>query len=375
MRSGLIVFHRHGHRAPAHNVQAAGQATADEVALWSQLLPSQARFAELNQQFPVSNHAANPQPRDLASHPFGILTNKGLHHLESVGQATARRFRSTPALKAPGAHLEVYATNYQRTQASGQAFLYGLDLHRRHNLSAGSTPMQVRFIEDCSMAYYEGRPALAQALIRRVQLTPVFRELEGQAEVQEAMRIVREALPGVAAGWPTDNKFNWMAIFDYFVCRRQHSLLNTVLPALLPLETLVCDHIAHRYELYYTDTVQSAYFCMPMLVDLDRSITKALTGEKTASLFVFSAHDVNILGLLFALQHPALAPGSSGSRYWPSYGTTLNFEVTQEGGQEAVVRATLDQTEGAWKEFTQGELRQVINGMRETIARTPIDIQ
>ena len=228
----------------------------------------------------------------------------------------------------------------------------------------------MRHIEECSLSYYEGRPAVAQALIRRVQQTPAFRELEGRAEVKEAMWLFRDAFPGVAKGWPSDGNFNWMACYDYYVCRREHSLMNTALPLLRPIEALVCDHIAARYELYYTDPVHQAFFCAPMLADIDRAITQALASRKPA-LFFFSAHDVNLLALMYALQHPALAD-IDGPRYWPAYGTTLTFELSQEQQQEAVVRVTLDQEKDSFREFSQGQLRELLRNMQEIIATTSL---
>ena len=170
--NGLVVFHRHGHRAPFRNVFSDGPLADKEHQLWQQLLPKPETFSELSTLYPVINHPANPQLRDVAQFPFGILTSKGITHLEVVGRAFKERWASVfkDAAEAP---LHLYATNYQRTQASGQAFLRGMGLNRSQNRQG--TAFSVRHIAECSLAFYEGRPQLAVKLVERVQKQAGFR--------------------------------------------------------------------------------------------------------------------------------------------------------------------------------------------------------
>ena len=345
-KRSLIVFHRHGHRAPAHNVHKLGQAAEAEAALWRQFLPSAAAFERLSTLHPISSHAGNPTPNDLQSAPFGILTNKGMQHLESTGGGFYRHFKAHDVFRAARATLQVHATNYQRTQASAQCFLVGIGAERGDNILAGSggeetegardkrVPVRVRDIAKCSMAFYEGRPQLAQALLTRAQSTEGFLHMEARGEIKKATADMRLYLPGLTKGWPSDNGFNWMAAFDYFACRQAHNLGSNVFPQLAQYEGLVRKHICARYGRYYSDPFHLAHFILPLLRDV-----QACVGSGGGGLHIYSCHDVNLLGLLYALRALGSESGSAlgpilganfpnlDAGYWPYYGTTITIDA------------------------------------------------
>ena len=419
--SSLVVFHRHGHRAPARNVFKS----VEESALWERLVAPASKLDALHALLPVQNHASNPKPHDLQTAPFGLLTGKGLMHLETTGAAFAARFTpDSQALTDPNAALLAYATNYQRTQASGQAFISGLlsssvkhaarvRAHAGHGSSSGSgsgsasgsssssglasrwsAQQHVREMAKCSMQFYDGQPALSDRLIRQVQQSAAFRHAEAEPEVAAAAREIAAAIPGLVR--ESDQKLDWLGVFDFFVCRREHKLLQSVPAALLEHEAAVHRHMARRYQLYYTEPEFGARFALPLLRDLC-SAAEAAAARPVGSAVFFSGHDVTLLGLLYALAAQQGAGEGAGAGagvgfasagraggegpplmdgFWPGYGSTLTFVVTPGGSgsgsgsgsssaREVGLRVFLDQGREPLLDTTVAALRRGVMARME----------
>jgi len=367
----LVVFHRHGHRAPASNVFRLSGETAvqAEETLWKQLLADESTHAKLGNSFPIQLHADNPSPRDVASFPFGCLTRKGQMHLEKIGGLFSKRWQHE--VKAVD-RLHVFATNYQRTQASAQSFLTGLGFLRstspHHNSSSSfsssasaatttATQVVVRPIKSCAMSFYEGRPHVAEKMGARVRSTQAFVQLEAKKEITEATRLLGSILPQLLKG---RYGFDWLAIFDYYLCRRAHSLSTH--DEIAGLESLVQQHVVNRYALYFADELHLAHFTLPLLIDLRQSIIAASSPSSSFNIMtIFSGHDVNILGLLYAFECKNIVEKTA---YWPEYGCTLVF-ATSVSSQS--VEIFLDQSLLPVATFSLSELTEKINKMQKTI--------
>lgn len=310
MRS-LAVFHRHGHRAPAHNVFR----TAEETALWSTLQVKPQTLERLSAIVRVNNEPCNPPPRDSLTAPFGMLTERGQKHLAAVGRSLGRLFKSTIDSQRR-IDPQCFSTNYVRTQVSGQSLILGL-----LGLTEAGAPhtLHVRPMSSCSLSFFDGQETLAESLIKRAQYGKAFRELNSRPAVLEVVSAVRGELRHIDK---PDGSFNWLSCFDYFVCRREHGL--AVSPTLSHLDPLVARIVTARYTSYFRDEpLLLALFVLPMLEDLVEGLREG------RGLSLFSCHDVNLIALLYAFKYPALLDPDSA--FWPGYGSTLSFESSPDG--------------------------------------------
>lgn len=109
-----------------------------------------------------------------------------------------------------------------------------------------------------------------------------------------------------------------MAISDYFACRRSHELDTK--PELDQYAALAARHLCHRYSYYFADKEHLAHFSQPIVQDIVASI-RAIQAATSPHVVIFSCHDVNILGLLYALKAKLLYNGKElNLDFWPGYG-------------------------------------------------------
>ncbi|CAE7729346.1 unnamed protein product, partial [Symbiodinium microadriaticum] len=94
-------------------------------------------------------------------------------------------------------------------------------------------------------------------------------------------------------------------------------------------DELVCSAVA-RFVAHYKDREFLAHFAGPLLLDVIQQ-TQAVLSDTSGRGFdvgphlsVHSGHDVNLLGMLFAL-NAVLDDG-----HWPSYGASLTFEIVEK---------------------------------------------
>lgn len=191
MNRGYVVFHRHGHRSPVSNVFRS----AAETALWQALVVDPHALQSINHVYPVNTYAQNKLPYDLSTYPFGSLTWKGYYHLQKVGKKLRAHF---PNIVAPNNTYEVYSTNYQRTQASVQGLLLGMEAPHNTSITVCfrifvyrylNFTIQVRNSLECGLSFYEGRAELAALLTSRVQASEPFLRIES-AVAEDAERII-----------------------------------------------------------------------------------------------------------------------------------------------------------------------------------------
>lgn len=336
-----VIFHRHGHRAPAKALNG------NDVDVWKPLIVSRNTLDSLAARFPIISHSNNGKEKDLLTQPFGCLTNKGLSHLVEKGRALGRKF---PFLKnLPPDCYRVFATNYQRTQLSVCGLLSGL--MKEPSLSK-RVEINVRPIASCSMSFYDGQTEKATSLIKSTQATKKFSDLEDSEAVIRVKKALSEKWPRLLLKSPDLRSFDWPAAFDHFACRKAHKLPvwlgdtgESEGEAYDMLGKFVSDHMASRFWLYYQDAEHLRSVAKPLLIDLYQSLSTSTSNEATditggstilsnspsfspppSLLTIFSGHDVTILSLLTALGSDLISKDSP-TGFWPEYGDVLFFQL------------------------------------------------
>mmetsp|Transcript_20799 Transcript_20799/g.35026 ORF Transcript_20799/g.35026 Transcript_20799/m.35026 type:complete len:415 (-) Transcript_20799:940-2184(-) len=279
----------------------------------------------MQRQFPTIVHPENPESFDLKTYPYGCLTRRGVEHLQRMGAQLRDSFpeilADLPSL--PTGQLKVCSTNYQRTQASAQAFLHGLG-------APPGTPIQVREFTDCAMSFYHGKRELSAQLSRRI------RALEPSLELDRAVAHTEEPLLACFPDMDTGADMNWIRVADHLNCQVAHD--QELHPQVQPHADLLRGNSVQRFVTHYKDREFLAHFAGPLLLDVLLEIRAAAAARLAACssvsdsdsgvdmrphVTVFSGHDVNILGMLFALN------AVIDDAHWPSYGATLSFEVVE----------------------------------------------
>eukprot|EP00603_Paraphysomonas_imperforata_P003439 CAMPEP_0114428966 /NCGR_PEP_ID=MMETSP0103-20121206/9222_1 /TAXON_ID=37642 ORGANISM="Paraphysomonas imperforata, Strain PA2" /NCGR_SAMPLE_ID=MMETSP0103 /ASSEMBLY_ACC=CAM_ASM_000201 /LENGTH=444 /DNA_ID=CAMNT_0001598247 /DNA_START=95 /DNA_END=1429 /DNA_ORIENTATION=+ len=292
---------------------------------WIQELPEPATLDVMQRQFPTIVHPENPESFDLKTYPYGCLTRRGVEHLQRMGAQLRDSFpeilADLPSL--PTGQLKVCSTNYQRTQASAQAFLHGLG-------APPGTPIQVREFTDCAMSFYHGKRELSAQLSRRI------RALEPSLELDRAVAHTEEPLLACFPDMDTGADMNWIRVADHLNCQVAHD--QELHPQVQPHADLLRGNSVQRFVTHYKDREFLAHFAGPLLLDVLLEIRAAAAARLAACssvsdsdsgvdmrphVTVFSGHDVNILGMLFALN------AVIDDAHWPSYGATLSFEVVE----------------------------------------------
>ena len=128
---------------------------------------------------------------------------------------------------------------------------------------------------------------------------------------------------------------------------------------------------------YGQDKLFQAHFALPILQDLCEAAEASFSSSSPHPLqlqrvTIFSCHDVNLLGLLYALQHATSSGGQSDGPimggFWPPYGCTLTFEVDYCPRETARLKLYLDQGQDAICEVSVQSLRKgIMQQMKRTI--------
>ena len=254
----------------------------------------------------------------------------GINHLIDIGEKIGKQF---PLIKK--AHqVDIIATNYQRTQLSVQAMLTGLGLE---DISKKGMKVRVRDIQQCAMSFYEGNPQLASRLFKNAQALQDFQQLE--EPMLSISAALMEEFP-LMARKDNNSKIDWLAAFDYFACREAHNLpISGNLEKDIPYGNLIKDHMARRVSMYLASGDEHIKLAVgPLLRDMKHSAHQIIAGvidenqqdeeNRNINVHIYSGHDVNILGLLYALDAD---PQIISPPFWPDYGSNLIVEILQEG--------------------------------------------
>lgn len=313
--------------------------------------------------------------------------------------------------------VQAYSTNYLRTVTSVQCFLDGLIgyhnsvgenrekqlLHaggglRRYYKDAGkhehmnpstltslddllsveqSVQVQVRDKKIDTLNAFDKRPKMMNDLVKNVIGMDGFQRVDSNAKGLAEQ--LSEFLPGLK-GAPqafggTPSGINWIHANDHFVCRRAHGIPLTAFsdyegtPDEAEVETLleslatpVCSHLSWRFrEWYACPKLVAAVAAPPFQEMLDQmmDVTRMGAGERRPFV-VYSAHDVTLLALLYAIgadflvagedcggkemvegtvgTHSHMVEGSimnstqhsmSSWRWWPDYSSAIAFELVR----------------------------------------------
>jgi hypothetical protein len=240
-----------------------------------------------------------------------------MYYLKEIGEITANKF---PLLKSVHPkNIKIFATNYERTQVSAQMFLSGLlpnDIDIKHN----PIEIKVQNILECPMSFYEENILLANKYFSEVQSSPSFQELEKDPLIIEAKIKMISYFPILS----TEKGFDWLAAFDYYTCRKAHSL--DIIKELEKYEDIICNHMALRYQLYYKHKEHLSAVVSPILQGLHEALNINNNDNNELSLTVFSGHDVTLLSLLHSLSANCV-----NNSFWPYYGNTIILETVAIG--------------------------------------------
>jgi hypothetical protein len=330
----LILFHRHGHRAPAKNIVACkvvdGKLCADEHALWESHCDIGHRVDRLDDIHPVTFGTRNgipaPPPHDLKTYPFGNLTNAGISFLEQQARDLCKTF---PVLRQfPLNNTVIHSTNFKRTQISAQVVWNTIqESHQDWKPDLRATvPIIVPHPSQCNLSFFDRASDFAAATVKEVQRQPQFQaSVHGSRDVTAALTSQFPRLGTHRTG------FDWMGALDYYSCRRGHGL--DLEPAVAHLESRVYSHIIDRFSMYLTHPQYLTGFMGPLLKELCALIEAIERDVKDFRFHVFSGHDINLLGLIcllratsFSRTVPILSYDDFSS-VWPDFGTTMVMEV------------------------------------------------
>ena len=272
---------------------------------------------------------------------YFFLIVVGINHLIAVGEKIGKKF---PLIKK--AHqVDIVATNYQRTQLSVQAMLTGLGLE---DISDRGMKVKVRDIQQCAMSFYEGNPQLATKLFKDTQALQDFQKLE--EPMASISKMLLNEFP-LMARKDNHSRIDWLAAFDYFACRDAH---NLPIPHTLDNNdtnashygNLIKEHMARRVSMYLASGGEHIRLVAgPLLRDMRHSTQQIIASadvdaevgnmnepqdqkNQSVNVHIYSGHDVNILGLLYALEAD---PQLVSPPFWPDYGSNVIIEVLQQG--------------------------------------------
>lgn len=197
-----------------------------------------------DRRFPIALHEDLPAQSDVVSAPYGQLTTKGFQHMVSVGRLLADKYQLSIASYHPNKSniANVQSTNYTRTQTSALAVLTGIASRNQENTSESNILLPIRTIQqkNCSMSFYERDHLLAKKLVLNVQSLSRFKDLMSQSKYSRIVTDMSAAFPNLIIAPTTQgdsssslsssySRFDWLASFDYYICRKAHGL-DVILP-------------------------------------------------------------------------------------------------------------------------------------------------
>ncbi|CAM9248854.1 unnamed protein product [Ascophyllum nodosum] len=358
----LVVFHRHGDRSPLKGhtpdeefnppespcgganpetqkcdglprPKEEAVSTAEEF--WREKLVSPEDVEHLDKLYPLQVSPEEAVPPDEVSAPFGCLTSLGLRQLQDRGRRLRERYSHCDLSNA---RLQAFSTNYRRTQLSAQGFLDGL-LDGRGGVPVVVMPRSQNFLNR-----WESRGREMAELMLSVEADSYFRDRE--ETVGGALKRQLHALDPALFPLPPGGKFRWMMAADYFMSARARGL--RVAPELDALGTDTIRQLTWRFGRFYGKREMLRMMAGPLLEHVvqcamtsssagvydseETRVSPAAGGEaaKVSSVVSSSCHDVTILALLYAMQSDLI----DDEDYWPPYGSTIIFAVSETRGQE-----------------------------------------
>lgn len=301
-----------------------------------------------------------------------------------------------------GQHLDIldewniscYSTNYLRTIMSVQCFLDGL-LSKSISKTSGSTnkidsyqdvsienyfsssnsnvnsytkdevTIEVRDRQQDTLNAFDKHPEYMEKLIRDVINTSDFQTIDAEAAPLAAR--LANWLPGLAtvSNYGGPSGINWIHAADHFVCRSSHNIKysrfshfehdSEIENTLKAMESSTLAHLSWRFRQWYQSHPLLAAVAGPPLREIAEKIRHTsnnfTNGKKP--FIVFSCHDVTLLSILYGigadfissdedLTELGISPCKEKQRYWPSYASTLVFELVRAKDGNEFIRILLN---------------------------------
>lgn len=381
-------------------------------------------LADLAQFFPVRN--ANAKTFDSIVYPFGVLTQRGIRQTHERGILLRQRYGAflQPLLQQQSASAERHssrqrrrrrnedpdaapvtavASNYTRTQVSGQQVLSGL-LATSDTDAEHFVPIHVGPCATCDIGVFESSNGLLSSM-QSVFASTAYAERE--AALRDVSGALIQAIPyfqpvpvdgikHVVAehGYGPGSRFLWIRAFDYFHVYRANGL--PILPSVAHLEAITHSHLLWRFRTLYSHAhilrLGVGGLLQTLLRNIDAVVSQPshsspLAPSSSASpqpLHLFSGHDVTLLPLLLALARAgdvqctyasgttaALEAGKAAVEAipWPTYASNVSVElhcVDQKSGSAV--------SDGNWRVDWRFDNEQLAADVPGTGAADTVDL-
>ena len=342
----VFLITRHGDRAPGKNAFVGSMPEEErEVEAWNQVIAKTQREEEigkLQDLFPVRN--TNTETLDSKSAPFGALTSKGVDQLKSVG-AMYKNIYDHEGFEYDCTSITARASNFDRTQLSGQAMLYGM----LGESGISRLPISVHYEKQCALQPYEGLPRLVEKA-KEMEKLPFFVERERKVST------LRERFIENVPMFQPPLHFQWIYAGDSLFCRHAHEGVDGVSRPSGAFESLMnnkdriqaLQQVSWRFGTWYSDCeilklavghliVEIGILVADRLCDsrlkarLENTLElfpgqeqdlSAATENKNGRMYVYMGHDVTVCPLLKAI--------GAWDGLWPDYASTVAIELYRD---------------------------------------------
>jgi len=297
VRRCVSVF-RHGDRSPSHNFFS----NEEEESVWKSKTEIAEEFLEpLNAWFPISRKTIPTE------HPvFGQLTMKGVEQLIERGRELRQRYDFNED------DVDVFSTNYTRTQQSAQSLLHGFFG------SGKKVEIQVPHYADDIANAWDANDNLQKAVATASRNDSFFNDQE------ERFAATRKALTDHIPLYNSfPDKFLWIYSCDYFICRESHNL--PILNNLQEHKDHTLNITAKRFLRWYHDPMICKLAAGGLLSKIKQHLT---CGSVIKPYLLYSGHDITVLPLICAIgmwKEKYLL--TSFEECWPGYASIITFEL------------------------------------------------
>jgi len=243
-----------------------------------------------------------------------------------------------------------------------QNFLHGLYNFDEIKIKTQSFPkIEIRPPASCTLNAYDRDPKLMKSLVKAVKESALWtespdtggRKHEENSEVWQAVlarffdgrEFLSEKHDGDAADADddVDVDVHWMHLFDHITSQEYHGDGNKLLPSIFgnvpqgqfgKLASRVKKVLNTRFKLWYEDSRIIGQVGVPCLVEVRDVFEKAINEENgLPPLWLFSAHDVTLLSVLYAIKADELLEISNEKEkegFWPPYASSVTFELSRD---------------------------------------------
>ena len=256
--------------------------------------------------------------------PYGDLSKIGMNQCFEMGQKLRRRYDD----HLENMHLNVFSSNYTRTQQSARCGLLGMFSDPRYDLEQALVSIEPHSLPTITVRRHQDDVIdmfnrHGPHMPRRVQQI-IERDREMFKRKAKDLGLKRELMSKLVTEMPAyASPLAWFNIADTLLCVRSQ---NNVRPSLLSQEALrhtdlANEYIQWRFQRYYEDPLMLRYAAGDLSLEMFTNMTdrKIDDSNNTVSCFWYSGHDVTIMPLLRALD---IWDGT-----WASYASYVAVEL------------------------------------------------